>query len=270
MIVKGGKSSVLKRWNYARKFGLIKALAVMLVGSFMSLQANASEKITVFAAASLTDALSEIGKVFQQGTGTEVVFSFAGTGTLARQVEAGAPADIFVSADEAWMIYVQEKGAVNAATMRIIAGNDLVLIGSAEAAPLSLTAKAIAGRLGDGRLVMADPETVPAGRYAKAALEATGLWATVSGHLAPMDNVRVVLASVARGDAPLGIVYGSDAKVEPKVAVLAEFPEETHPKIRYPAAETVIASIQAAAFMEFLTGPKAQAIFRSKGFSGIE
>ena len=172
-----------------------------------------------------------------------------------------------MSADEKWMAYVQDKQAVKPESIRIIATNDLVLVGPAGTDQLELNPDDIKARLAGNRLAMADPETVPAGRYGKAALEATGLWQAVSGKLAPMDNVRVALAAVARGDTPLGIVYGSDASVEPKVRILAVFPEESHPKIRYPAAETVAASGEADAFIEFLTGDEAQQIFRRKGFS---
>ncbi|WP_209008513.1 molybdate ABC transporter substrate-binding protein [Roseibium polysiphoniae] len=242
----------------------------MLCGQMLCDQAQAAGKITVFAAASMTEALTEIGQAFEASTGTEVVFSFAGTGTLARQIEAGAPADVFVSADEAWMDYVSAKGAVKPDTIRAVAANTLVLIGSEEAKPLRLKPDEISQRLAGNRLAIADPETVPAGRYGKDALEATGLWQGVSGTLAPMDNVRVALASVARGDTPLGLVYGSDALVEPRVKVLAVFPEESHPKIRYPAAETTEASEEAAVFMAFLLRAEAQDIFRRLGFAQVK
>ncbi len=245
-------------------------IAAACIGAGLCTGAQAADKLTVFAAASMTDALSDVGAAFTKASGTEVVFSFAGTGSLARQIEAGAPADVFVSADEKWMAYVQDKAAVKPGSIKIIATNDLVLVGPAESAQLSLNLDEIQERLAGNRLAMADPETVPAGRYAKAALEATGLWQAVSGKLAPMDNVRIALASVARGDTPLGIVYGSDAFVEPKVRILAVFPEESHPKIRYPAAETATASEGADAFIEFLAGDEAQKIFLGKGFSSAQ
>ncbi|MBD1549085.1 molybdate ABC transporter substrate-binding protein [Roseibium aggregatum] len=228
-----------------------------------------ADRITVFAAASMTDALKRIGSAYTDKTGTEVVFSFAGTGALARQVEAGAPADVFVSADEAWMAYVNKAGAVKPDSIRPIAANSLVLVGPASADPLALEPKALAGRLDGNRLAIADTETVPAGRYGKAALQATGLWDTVADNLAPMDNVRVALASVARGDTPLGVVYGSDAHIEPKVRVLAVFPANSHPAIVYPAALTKNAGDGARGFLDFLTGPDAQAIFTDSGFTGV-
>lgn len=228
-----------------------------------------ADEITVFAAASMTDALKRIGTAYTDKSGTEVVFSFAGTGALARQVEAGAPADVFISADEAWMDYVNKAGAVKPESIRPIAANSLVLVGAADAEPLALEPEALASRLDGNRLAIADTETVPAGRYGKAALEATGLWDTVADHLAPMDNVRVTLASVARGDTPLGVVYGSDAHIEPKVRVLAVFPADSHPAIVYPAAATKSASEAAEGFLEYLTGPDAQAIFTDSGFTGV-
>lgn len=250
-----------------RRFLGVAVSAVVGLGVMAS--SAFADQITVFAAASMTDALKRIGTAYTDKTGTEVVFSFAGTGALARQVEAGAPADVFISADEAWMAYVDKAGAVKTESIRPIAANSLVLVGAADAEPLELEPEALAGRLDGNRLAIADTETVPAGRYGKAALEATGLWDTVADRLAPMDNVRVALASVARGDTPLGVVYGSDAHIEPKVRVLAVFPAESHPAIVYPAAATKSAGDGARDFLDFLTGPEAQAIFTDSGFTGV-
>lgn len=246
---------------------LRKFLLPLTLSVFLSAPALAADKVTVFAAASLTDAMTAIGKDFQAGTGAGVVFSFAGSGTLARQVEARAPADIFISADEAWMAYTVEKEAVDPATVRVIAENELVLVGPKGAEKLELTADALTARLGSGRLAIADPDTVPAGRYGKQSLESTGLWDSVSAKLAPMENVRVALASVARGDTPLGIVYSSDAFIEPDVDVLAVFPRESHAPIRYPAALTVGASAGAGAFLEYLSGNAARKRLEEAGFT---
>lgn len=230
---------------------------------------HAAERLTVFAAASMTNALERIGAAYADETGIAVVFSFAGTGVLARQIEAGAPADVFVSADEDWMAHAVSTGAVQPDSVRTVAANRLVLVGPAGAEPLALSADAVKARLGGDRLAMADPETVPAGRYGKAALETAGIWDTVSASLAPMDNVRIALASVARGDTPLGLVYASDAHVEPGVMVLAEIPPEAHPPIVYPAAVTREARDGAAEFVAFLRGAKAQSILTDSGFAGI-
>ncbi|MCK7615610.1 molybdate ABC transporter substrate-binding protein [Roseibium sediminicola] len=229
--------------------------------------ARAEQPLTVFAAASLREAMEAIGKAFEAETGTDVVFSFAGTGTLARQIEAGAPAAVFLSADEAWMNYVRDAGAVEANTIRGFASNTLVLVGPKGSAPLTPSPDGLSERLGGHRLAMADPDTVPAGRYGKAALEGFGLWSAVSGSVAPMENVRVALTAVARGDTPLGLVYATDARVEPGVSVLFEFPQSNHPPIRYLAALTGEGDQETASeFLSFLSGPDARQILRSFGF----
>ncbi|TYC54177.1 molybdate ABC transporter substrate-binding protein [Rhodobacterales bacterium] len=229
--------------------------------------ARAETPLTVFAAASLRDAMEKIGAAFQEKTGTPVVFSFAGTGTIARQIEAGAPADIFVSADIAWMDYVDTRGAILAASKRNIAGNTLVMVGPHGSAPLDLSEAALAARLNGARLAIADPETVPAGRYGKSALGYLGLWHSVEASLAQMDNVRIALASVARGDTPLGLVYATDATIEPDVSVVATLPGESYAPIVYPAAITSVSEHpQAQAFMEYLEEPEAKEILQSFGF----
>ncbi len=240
-------------------------IAVLL--AFPATALAQSSTLTVFAAASLREAMEKIGTAFEEETGTRIVFSFAGTGILARQVEAGSPAALFLSADTAWMDYVRDAGAVKPETIREIASNALVLVGPAGSPAVALTAKDLTARLEDGRMAIADPDTVPAGRYGKAALESLGLWPAVSGRLAPMENVRVALAAVARGDTPLGLVYRTDAAVEPDVSVLAELPQDSHPRIRYLAALTGPQSPPVApAFLAYLETPRAQEILQSLGF----
>ncbi|WP_428687265.1 molybdate ABC transporter substrate-binding protein [Roseibium sp.] len=247
---------------FRRLFFLIALLPV-----FPAVALAQSASLTVFAAASLKEAMEQVGTAFEEETGTRVVFSFAGTGTLARQVEAGSPAEVFLSADAAWMDYVRDRDAVKAETIREIASNALVLIGPAGSPPIQLTAGALEERLEEGRLAIADPDTVPAGRYGAAALESLGLWQAVSGRLAPMENVRVALAAVARGDTPVGLVYRTDATVEPDVAVLAEFPQASHPRIQYLAALTSTqAHPAAAAFLAYLEEARAREILHSLGF----
>lgn len=246
---------------------LLRTLATILFFAVNVLPASAQSPVTIFAAASMREAMEQIGTAFEKETGIEVVFSFAGTGTLARQVEAGAPADLFVSADADWMDYAVERDAVKAETVREIASNTLVLIGASESETIDLEAASLENALAGGRLAIADPDTVPAGRYGRAALEHLGLWQEVAGHLAPMENVRIVLASVARGDTPLGLVYQTDAAIEPSVAVVAGFPENAHPKIRYLAAITADGTHPAAqAFLDFLQQPQARDILHSLGF----
>ncbi|MBN9673052.1 molybdate ABC transporter substrate-binding protein [Roseibium aggregatum] len=253
---------------FSNGFVFVQRLLVSLVlFAAMLLPVPAAEPLTVFAAASMRDAMERIGTSFEKETGTPVVFSFAGTGTIARQVEAGAPADVFVSADTAWMEYVTERDAVRPETIRVIAGNGLVLVGPKGSPELELSRVAIAARLSGQRLAMADPETVPAGRYGKAALEHLQLWRSVEGNLALMENVRVALATVARGDTPLGLVYATDAAIEPEVTVVARFPKESYPEIAYPAAVTTVSgNPQAEAFVAFLNGLEAKEILRSFGF----
>lgn len=237
-------------------------LSFMLIGA-----AQAERSLTVFAASSMSEAMTRISEAFEAETGTPVVLSFAGTGTLARQIEAGAPADVFVAADALWMEYLAGHGAVRPETVVPVASNTLVLIGPAGSNALTLTGRDLEARLNGGRLAIADPETVPAGRYGKAALEALQIWDEVSNQLAPMENVRVALASVARGDTPLGLVYATDAAIEPGVTVLAPLPGTSHPDIIYPAAMTSVADeAAAAAFLDFLAGPEAAKILRSFSF----
>lgn len=245
-------------------FRILISLVLLALGSAI---ARADEPLTVFAAASMREAMEGIGSAFEEDTGTAVIFSFAGTGTLARQVEAGAPADVFVSADIAWMDYVSVRGSVREETVTDIAGNALVMIGAAGSPALNLTDEAIAARLSGERMAIADPETVPAGRYGKTALEHLGLWASLKGRLALMENVRVALASVARGDTPIGLVYATDAAIEPGVAVVAAMPEESYPPIVYPAALTTVSSHEKAQpFLNYLSGPRAKEILQSFGF----
>ncbi|WP_298964252.1 molybdate ABC transporter substrate-binding protein [uncultured Roseibium sp.] len=243
---------------------ILKALVLTIL---LVVPARADQPLTVFAAASMREAMEEIGTTFAEESGTDVLFSFAGTGTLARQIEAGAPADVFVSADAEWMDYVLERQAVLTGSVREIASNRLVLLAPAGSARLQPGASDLPERLEDERLAIADPETVPAGRYGKAALQALGLWDTVSSQLAPMDNVRVVLAAVARGDVPFGLVYRTDAVVASDALVVYEFPDDGHPRIRYLAAQTANGShVDADRFLQFLKGPVAQEILHSSGF----
>jgi molybdate transport system substrate-binding protein len=227
--------------------------------------------VTIFAAASLQTALDEVVAAWRLETGGEAVVSYAASSALARQIEQGAPADLFISADVAWMAYLSERGAIDAATRTDILANRLVLVaavGTAEpvaiAPGLDLTAL-----LGNGRLAIAETAAVPAGRYARAALEALGLWAGVADRLAPAENVRAALAFVARGETPLGIVYATDAAADPAVEAIGTFPAESHPPIVYPAALTAEASEEAAPFMAYLRSATAVCIFIAQGFDVI-
>lgn len=229
----------------------------------------AGAEVVVFAAASMKTALDDFAAGWMAETGHEVVVSYAGSGVLAQQIIAGAPADIFLSAATNWMDEVEKAGLLAEGTRRDLFGNTLVLIGhgkDAAAVPLGPGVD-LAGLLGDGRLAMALVDAVPAGQYGKAALTSLGLWEAVAPKVAQADNVRAVLALVAAGEAPFGIVYATDAAAEDNVRVVATFPAETHPPIVYPGALLSRAADPAdRAFLAALTSEAAGAAFRRQGF----
>ncbi len=223
--------------------------------------------ITVFAAASLKNALDEIAAGWQAQGGAPVAVSYAGSSALAKQLQQGAPADIFISASTDWMDAVQKDGLIRDDSRRDLLGNSIVLIGHGEGAPVDISpALDLAGMLAGGHLAMALVDSVPAGVYGKAALESLGLWDTVSAQVAPADNVRAALALVATGEAPLGIVYETDAAAENAVSVLGTFPADSHPPITYPVALMTNAGDGAQAFLDYLSGPEVRAAFEAQGF----
>ena len=228
----------------------------------------AQAPLNALAAASLKEVMDAQGEAFTRAGGPPVRFSYAASSTLARQVEAGAPADLFVSADSDWMDYVAMKGLIDPASRRDLVTNSLALI-APRSSKIALRAELgmpLAAALGTGRLSMAGPE-VPAGRYGRAALQSLGVWDSVSGRLALADNVRGALMFVSRGEAPLGIVYDTDAKADPGVRIVAMFPSGSHPKIVYPGAMLKSSRNPAAArVMAFLKTPAGAAIFRRDGF----
>jgi len=237
-------------------------------GSAQEAGAAGSSDLIVLAASSLTDALNEIGPAFTAARHRGVKLSYAASSALARQIEAGAPADVFVSADTEWMDYLQTRNLIATATRHNVLGNTLVLISPADSTvSIRITPHfALAKLLGSGRLATGNPESVPVGKYAKAALTNLGVWGEVQDKLAPADNVRAALALVARGEAPLGIVYRTDALVEKKVRIVASFPASSHEPIIYPAATTAHPKEGAADFVKFLSSPAARAIFAKYGF----
>lgn len=247
--------------------GLAAALALPGAAS-----AQGREPLTVFAAASLTDALRAVGDAYTRRTGQPVRFSFSSSGTAARQIEAGAGADLFVSAEPMWMDQVERSGRVVRGGRRDLLRGRLVLIAPARSRT-ALTIRPgfpIAAALGArGRLAMGDPRSVPAGRYAQAALTRLGVWNGVAGRLAPAQDVRAALAYVARGEAPLGVVYETDAAAERAVRVVDTFPAASHPPIVYPAAVLRGAKPGAVDFFRFLSGAEADAIFRRYRFRPI-
>jgi molybdate transport system substrate-binding protein len=247
------------------------AVAVLLLA--LSLPAAAQEKLTVFAAASLRNALEAADAAFSNETGLAIVASYAASSALAKQIGEGAPADVLISADTQWMDWLASRKLIAADTRVNLLGNALVLI-AAKGAALDhvdiVQGFDLARLAGDGRIAVADVRAVPAGLYAKAALEKLGVWAVAQPKLAQAENVRAALSYVARGEAPLGIVYATDAKVEPGVKIVGTFPENSHPPIVYPAA--IVAGHDRAAakrYLDFLRGAEARVIFESYGFSVI-
>jgi molybdate transport system substrate-binding protein len=254
-----GPTAMFDRWR-----GLL-----LVLGLGVSTLVAAEDRPAVFAAASLTGVLERIGEAYARGGAARPRFSFAATSALARQIEAGADADVFISADEAWMDYLLERRLV-ARPSPPVARNRLVLIAPSDSplAPFRLAAGAdFSGLLGGGRLALGDPAHVPAGRYARAALDALGAWSAVEKSLLPLDNVRVVLTVVGLGEAPLGIVYATDAAGDARTKVLAEFPPDSHPPIAYPAARVLRGRAAVAdAFIDYLRSDAARAILREAGF----
>jgi molybdate transport system substrate-binding protein len=228
------------------------------------------EPLVVFAAASLTDVLQQVGPLYTKHSNVPVKFSFAASSALAKQIESGAQVDVFLSADQDWMNYLQERRLIDAGTRTDLLGNRLVLIAPKDSnvsLKLERGAKLLAALGRDDRLATGDPDSVPVGKYAKAALTNLELWSAIEPRLVRADNVRVALMYVARGEAPLGIVYATDATVEPQVRIVDVFPESSHAPISYPVAATSRASKDAAAFLTFLRSDAARAIFTRNGFS---
>jgi molybdate transport system substrate-binding protein len=254
-------------------FAAVRAAFVLAASAASVLPTNAQDKspLLVFAAASVKNALDEVNAVWTKQTGVAVRASYAATSALAKQIEEGAPADIFLSADLRWMDHVEKAKLIRDGTRAPLLGNSLVLIaarnwnkGETKIGVNFELARMLAG----GRLAIADTESVPAGRYAKAALEKLGLWGSVQKQLAQAENVRAALAYVSRGEAPLGIVYSTDAAVDPDVKVIGIFPADSHPPIVYPVG--VLASSRnaaAGAYRQFLEGSEAKDIFVKHGFT---
>jgi molybdate transport system substrate-binding protein len=251
---------------------MVWAMAALLsVGAAGAGAANASAGVQVFAAASLANVLDDLDKAFTARTGIHVTASLAASSLLAKQIEAGAPADVYFSADLQWMDYLQQRGLLRAGSRHDVVGNSLVLI-----APASSSLRVTIGPgldllrlLGGGRLAIADPDSVPAGIYAREALRKLGAWKGVAPKVVRAENVRAALEYVARGDVPLGIVYRSDARVEKRVRVVGVLPAASHSPIVYPVALTHRAGPDATRYLTFITGAAAQRVFRKWGFQPL-
>lgn len=247
-------------------------LAVVLCGAGTApAAAQEPRPVIVFAAASLQTALNAVAGAWQKETGKRVTFSYAASSALARQLDQGAPADIFASADLAWMDWSQQRNLVKPGSRKTLLANTLVLIEPAAQPATRLVIAPgfpLAAAIGDSRLATGNTRSVPVGRYAQAALTALGVFDQVSPRIAGTDNVRAALALVARGEARFGIVYATDARTEPRVRVVGTFPATSHPPVHYPFALTArSANPDAAAFLAYLSSPAAARIFEAEGFS---
>lgn len=246
------------------------ALAALIQPS--STGAQEARSVVVFAAASLKTALDDVAASWKGETGRTAAISYAASSALARQIEQGAPADIFISADLAWMDYLAENGLIKSETRAELLGNAIVLVAPKDSAAETTIAPGfdLQGLIGDGRLAMADTAAVPAGRYGKAALETLGVWDDVKDSVAEAENVRAALLLVSRGEAPLGIVYRTDAAADASIRIVGTFPEDSHPPVVYPAAVTASATHpDATAFLDYLKTNAARALFERHGFTSL-
>jgi molybdate transport system substrate-binding protein len=252
-----------------RVAGYFVALAILL-GSNHAPALAQEKRLTVFAAASMKNALDDISAAYTAKSGIKIVASYAASSALAKQIEQGAPADIFASADTDWMDYTIGKKTINEPSRVNLLGNSLVLIAPKDSRLDKVAigpAFDLSKLVGDGKIATGDVKSVPAGKYAKAALEKLGAWQAAEPKFAMTENVRAALALVALGEAPLGIVYSTDAKVEPGVKIVGIFPADSHPAIIYPVAATATAKPEAAGYLAFLRSSAARTIFEKYGFS---
>ncbi|WP_144378179.1 molybdate ABC transporter substrate-binding protein [Mesorhizobium amorphae] len=253
-----------------KRNGLV--LMAMTAGAMMlaAPAAHADEQVVVFAAASLKNALDEVNKACEKDVGEAAKISYAASSALAKQIEEGAPADVFISADLDWMKYLSDKKLTKSDTEVKLLGNQIVLVAPKDSKAEVKIEKGfdLAKVIGDGKLAMGDFKAVPAGKYGKAALESLGTWSSVEGKVAQAENVRAALKLVATGEAAAGIVYQTDANAEKGVKVIGVFPEETHPPIVYPVAQTAESKDKdAPAFLKCLRSAKAGELFKAQGFT---
>ncbi len=251
-----------------RLAGLFLAFTILGGPAFSPAMAE-DHSLTVFAAASMKNALDDIDAAYTAKTGVKVVASYAASSALAKQIEQGAPADIFASADTDWMDYAAGKKNINEPTRVNLLGNSIVLIAPNDSQIDNVTIGTgfdLAKLAGDGKIATGDVKAVPVGKYAKAALEKLGAWQTAEPKFAMAESVRAALTLVARGEAALGIVYSTDAKIEPGVKIVGIFPPDSHPAIIYPVAATATAKAEAADYLAFLRSSAAKTIFEKYGF----
>jgi molybdate transport system substrate-binding protein len=254
-----------------RLFPALLLSLLVAAASSIGAPAQAQDKtLTVFAAASMKNALDDVDAAYTKKTGIKVLASYAASSALMKQIEQGAPADIFVSADLDWMDYGSQKKVIKDDTRVNLLGNKIVLIAPKDSKIDHVSIGPgfdLAKLAGDGRVTTGDVKSVPVGKYAKAALEKLGAWTAVEPKMAMAESVRAALALVARGEAVLGIVYATDAKVEPNVKIVGAFPDDSHPPIIYPVAATVTAKPDATGYLAFLRSQAAKSIFEKYGFT---
>lgn len=246
----------------------MKRLLVLLAVLLLSFPVLAEEKLTIFAAASLTNALSEVDAQYEKETGVKVVHSFAASSALAKQIESGAPADVFISADIKWMNYLQEKSLINKATRKNLLGNELVLIApKGKAFEVKFDRGFELAKAFDGRLCTGDVESVPVGIYAKEALTNLGWWKDIKSRVVGAQDVRGALMFVERAECNVGIVYETDAKISNKVDVIATLPDSSHSPVVYPVASTASSKSNTSSYLLYLQSPQALSVFKKYGFN---
>lgn len=256
------------RNGFGLKATAIVGLTTMLIAAMPA--ARADDRLVVFAAASMKNALDAVNAACEADVGEAATISYAASSALARQIESGAPADVFISADLDWMKYLSDRKLTKPATEAKLLGNRIVLVAPKDSAVEAKIEKGfdLARLIGDSRLAMGDAKAVPAGKYGKAALETLGVWSSVEGKVAQAENVRAALKLVSSGEAALGIVYATDAHAEPGVKVVGTFPEDSHPPIVYPVAQTADSEDKdAPAFLKCLQSAKAGGLFKAQGFT---
>lgn len=269
IVTKESVEMVVRGWGKAGRLFVLAAIALAAPGPGWAADAPSAD-LVVFAAASLKNALDDIDTLYTKETGGRAKVSYAASSVLAKQIEAGAPADVFVSADLDWMDYLEQRKLIKPGTRVNLLANRIVLIAPA-ASPVTLTIAPnfpLAQALGTGRLAMGDPAGVPAGKYGKAALEALGVWSSVASRLAPAENVRAALLLVSRGETPLGIVYQTDAVADQGVKIVGSFPADCHPPITYPLAIVQRSTNPASTgYVAFLRSPATRQSFEKQGFT---
>jgi molybdate transport system substrate-binding protein len=255
--------------HMTRFIGILTAFSILL-GSTVTPALAQEKTLTVFAAASMKNALDEIDAAYTAKTGIKITASYAASSVLAKQIEQGAPVDVFVSADTDWMDYATDKKAINVRTRVNLLGNSIVLIAAKDSKLDNVNISGgfdLAKLAGDGKIATGDVKSVPVGKYAKAALEKLGSWTAAEPKFAMAESVRAALTLVSRGEAPLGIVYATDAKVDPGVKIIGTFPADSHPAIIYPVAATTTAKVEATDYLAFLKTSTAKTIMEKYGFS---